>query len=140
LEFYYRPFQKGNSASCKMERKPAPQYEMKCSQPSVTELTFLRNRRLGVGGGEKGGHFGEKEGTTNVVTQWTLVTSPESCILVWVALRQLWLPRGNRALLGSAAGVSYDLRSACLCQRKSSSALLGLTESGLTESGEHSLS
>ena len=52
-----------------------------------------------VGGGEKWGHFGGLEGATCVVAQWTLGRHQKSCIPVWVALRQLWLPLGNRALL-----------------------------------------
>ena len=56
-------------------------------------------RQYRVGGGEKWGHFGGLEGATCVVAQWTLGRHQKSCIPVWVALRQLWLPLGNRALL-----------------------------------------
>ena len=61
--------------------------------------TVLRAFARCVGGGEKWGHFGGLEGATCVVAQWTLGRHQKSCIPVWVALRQLWLPLGNRALL-----------------------------------------
>ena len=67
---------------------------------NVSSVEFNRyNLRVYVGGGEKWGHFGGLEGATCVVAQWTLGRHQKSCIPVWVALRQLWLPLGNRALL-----------------------------------------
>ena len=60
-------------------------------------------RALNVGGGEKGGHYGGEKGATDVVTRWTSAARSEvaadssssrsPCV---VAVRQLWLPCGNR--------------------------------------------
>jgi len=55
-----------------------------------------------------------------VVTQWTPATAPGALDSCLVALRQLSLPYGNRTIRHPSRRSIYHLRSACLCQGKSS--------------------
>ena len=61
-------------------------------------------RTVAVGGGEKGGHSGREKRASGVVTLWTSsaqsrakIDSSSSRARLAVAVRQLWLPCGNRA-------------------------------------------